>query len=84
MGDHRDDLMYSADAAECRSLGRLAEELGLRITSVREELHRTTVVYIHTVFPKEVLVHKAFEYRESDWNINVWVRKQLNDYQSWR
>ena len=77
--------MHSADERECRELGHIASSLGLFINVTRSEYFRCETVTILELKPDTSypLVSAKFEY-DTQWNQNIWIRKQLNDYQSWR
>ncbi|AXY81836.1 hypothetical protein HOU14_gp11 [Dickeya phage Luksen] len=82
MGDHRDDLMYSGDARQQRLLFGEASALGLTIILYNlPHLFCNEVVIWEGDMP---FVSHKFCPSVSDHNVNCWIRKQLNDYQSWR
>lgn len=86
MGDHRDDLIYSADAATFRALCRQAQSLNLSIQVSRVPATMSTMAIVceHRHPKPQLLAHKEFPLTASDWNINVWLQQQLIDYSSWK
>lgn len=82
MGDHRDDLMYGPDASQRRILFGRASALGLTVIlyNLRHLLCDEVVIYEG----KNPLVRQKFHQPVSDHNLNCWILKQLNDYQSWK
>lgn len=85
MGDHRDDLMNSGDAAKARSLDIQAKSLGLSLHDYLDNCSPARRrVFITIGFDGPLLILKDFSYHAADFNVNVWVNKQLNDYQSWK
>lgn len=82
MGDHRDDLMYGPDASQRRLLCGQASSLGLNV--VLYDLRHLLCAEVVIWEGNKPLVSQKFPHPVSDHNLNCWIRKQLNDYQSWR
>lgn len=81
MSNHRDDLMYSSDAAKLRDLLGAANTMGLVVEVYNEP--------IRALMPLGVLIHYngehfALDHFSTYWDANVWLEKQLNDFNSWR